>query len=221
MARKSIAWETLEPALRKLKKAELLQVLQEAYQALPASRVVSVFSQYMDLAALNSPPPSQKSPAPRRLLEAVQQFHAASIAGQYYESFNVNSKNFQRTSAGTARWIRKCNQLFNHCVKLSDQGHHAVVRTAMDLLFELLTEIDTGSDTIIFFADEGGSWQVGIDNNTVLPAYFTSLAAVAEPQEYAARVKAVIHAQVFYDKETFYKAARKAANPSQQRALVS
>lgn len=72
MARKSIAWETLEPALRKLKKAELLQVLQEAYQALPASRVVSVFSQYVDLAALDSPPSSQKSPAPRRLLEAVQ-----------------------------------------------------------------------------------------------------------------------------------------------------
>jgi hypothetical protein len=62
---------------------------------------------------------------------------------------------------------------------------------------------------------------VGIDNNTVLPAYFTSLAAVAEPQEYAARVKAVIQAQVSYDKETFYKAARKAADSSQRRALES
>jgi hypothetical protein len=52
----------------------------------------------------------------------------------------------------------------------------------MDLLFKLLTEINIGSDTIILFADEGGSC---------------------------------------YDKETFYKAARKAVNLSQRRALES
>jgi hypothetical protein len=219
MTRKRIDWETLEPALRKLKKEELLQVLHDTYQVLPASRVVSVFGEYVDLTTLGSPLSSRKSPAPQRLVEAVQQFHAASVAGQYYESFNVNSKNFMEKSEGTELWIRKCNQLFNQCVELSHQGHHAAVRTAMDLLFELLAELDTGSDEIIFFADEGGSWQVGIDDDKILPAYFTSLAAVAEPQEYATGVREVIQAHGAYDMEKFLGAARKVANDAQRKAL--
>lgn len=220
MARKRIDWEALEPALRKLKKDELLQVLHEAYQALPSSRVVSVFGKYVDLTTLDSPPPSRKSGAPRRLLEAVQRFHAESLAGHYYESFQVNSKNFMEKSEGTELWISTCNHLFDKCVELSRQGQHAEVHTAMDLLFELLEQIDTGSDEIIFFADEAGSWQVGIDNEKVLPVYFTSLAAVAEPEEYAARVVEVIGERGSYASEKFLKAARKAANEAQREALA-
>jgi len=105
MARKRIDWEALEPALRKLKKEELMQVLGDAYQALPASGVVSVFGTYVDLTTLDLPSPSRKSVALRRLLEAVQSFHAASLAGHYYESFQVNSKNFMDKSEGTELWI--------------------------------------------------------------------------------------------------------------------
>lgn len=216
MARKRIDWEALEPALRKLKKEELLEVLGEVYQALPASGVVSVFSAYVDLTTLDLPSPSRK----RRLLEAVHSFHAASLAGHYYESFRVNSKNFMEKSEGTELWIRQCNQLFDKCVELSRQGHYAEVHTAMDLLFELLAQLDTGDNEIIFFADEAGAWQVGIDDEQVLPAYFTSLAAIAEPQEYAARVAEVIEERSSYASGKFLKAARKAANAAQRKALA-
>jgi hypothetical protein len=220
MARKRIDWEALEPALRKLKKEALVQVLQDAYQALPASGVASVFGAYVDLTALDLASPSRKSTAPRRLLEVVQRFHAESLAGHYYESFPVNSKNFMERSEGTELWINQCNQLFDKCVKLSRQGHHTEVHTAMDLLFELLAQLDTGSDEIVFFADEAGSWQVGIDAEKVLPVYFTSLAAVAEPQEYAARVVKVIEERSSYASEKFLKAARKVANAAQRKALA-
>lgn len=53
MARKRIDWETLEPALRKRKKEELLKVLRDAYQALSASDVVSVFGAYVDFTTLD------------------------------------------------------------------------------------------------------------------------------------------------------------------------
>lgn len=219
MARKQIDWETLAPALRKLKKDELLQVLCDAYQALPASRVVSVFAKYVDLTAPESPTAAGKSAAPRRLLEAVQKFHADSLAGQYYESFCVNSRNFMEKSEGTELWISKCNQLFDKCVESSGKGYHAEVRTAMELLFELLEQIDTGSDDIVFFADEAGSWQVGLDDEKILPAYFTSLAAVTEPEQYAARVVEVIKEHGSYNSEKFLKAAQKTANETQQQAL--
>jgi hypothetical protein len=212
-------WQTLEPILRKLKKDALLHVLRAAYESLPASRVVSVFGAYVDLTTCETSTPSRKSVAPHRLLEAVHRFHADSLAGHYYESFRVNARNFMEQSAGTALWIRKCNQFFEQCVALSHQGHHAEVRMAMDLLFALLEQIDTGSDDIIFFADEAGSWQVGIDDEKVLPVYLRSLAAVAEPEEYAARAKKVIEGHGAYNAETFFKAARKAANAAQRATL--
>jgi hypothetical protein len=219
MASKRIDWKTLEPALRKLKKDEVLHVLRDAYEALPASRVVSVFSEYVDLTTLDAPARSSKSPAPQRLLETVQRFHAESLKGRYYESFNVNSKNYMETSEGTELWMRECRQLFDTCVEHSGKGHHAEVRTAMDLLFELLEQLDRGDDEIVFFADEGGSWQVGINNGKVLPAYFISLAAVAEPETYAARVAEIIDEHASYEAEKFLKVARKVANDAQRSAL--
>ena len=132
MASKRIDWKTLEPALRKLKKDELLHVLRDAYEALPASRVVSVFSEYVDLTRLDAPAHSRKSSAPKGLLEAVQRFHAESLKGRYYESFNANSRNYMETSEGTELWMRKCRQLFDTCVEHSGQGHHAEVRSTMD-----------------------------------------------------------------------------------------
>jgi hypothetical protein len=89
----------------------------------------------------------------------------------------------------------------------------------MDLLFELLHQIDSGSDDIIFFADEGGSWQVGVNEEKVLPAYFRSLAAVAEPDEYAARVLTVIEEWGAHDREKLLKVAWRGANEAQRQAL--
>jgi hypothetical protein len=219
MARKRIDWEALEPALRRLKKEELLQVLHRAYRELPASRVVSLFGEYVDLTTPHSPTLARDDAAPHRLFKAVQKFHADSLAGQYYESFRVDSRNFMDKSEGTELWISECNQLFDKCVELSGKGHHAETRKAMDLLFELLHQIDSGSDDIIFFADEGGSWQVGVNGEKVLPAYFRSLAAVAEPDEYAARVLEIIEERGSHDREKFLKAARRVANEAQRQAL--
>lgn len=219
MARKRIDWETLEPALRKLRKDALLQVLHHAYQALPASRIGAVFGEHVDLTLLNPSVAARKGAEASGLLRAVKQFHADSLSGEYYESFNVNSRNFMDKSEGTELWISECNQLFDKGVELSRKGTHAEVRTAMDLLFELLDALDSGEDGIVFFADEGGSWQVGVDEDKVLPAYFTSLAAVVEPEEYASRVLALIEDRGSYDSRKLLSAARKAANEAQRKAL--
>ena len=45
MAKRKIGWADLEPKLRKLKKADLLIALGDAYQAMPVSRVEKVFRQ--------------------------------------------------------------------------------------------------------------------------------------------------------------------------------
>jgi hypothetical protein len=133
--------------------------------------------------------------------------------------YNVNAKNYMETSGGTELWIRECRQLFDACIEHSGKGHHGEVCAAMDLLFELLDQLDRGGDEVVFFADEGGSWQVGIHEEKVLPIYFTSLAAVAEPEVYAARVKAIIEARGSYNATKLLKAARTVANTAQRSAL--
>ena len=114
---------------------------------------------------------------------------------------------------------QRMQSVLRQMLELSGKGHHAEARKAMDLLFELLHQIDNGSDDIIFFADEGGSWQVGVNEEKVLPAYFRSLAAVAEPDEYAARVLEVIEERGSHDREKLLKVARRGANEAQRQAL--
>ena len=219
MAKKRIAWEELEPGLRQLEKEALLEVLHAAYQALPATRLATVFGDHIELKSPKAIPKAAQEEGLSGVLEGVEFFRAQSLAGEYYESFAVNSRNFSEQSAGTERWIEECNELFGECVQLSQQGQHEEACQGMELLFELLAEIDTGSDLIIFFADEPGSWQVGIADEKILPAYFTSLAAIAEPEDYATKVAATIQEYGAYNSSKYFEIARQVATSAQREQL--
>ncbi len=154
-----------------------------------------------------------------RLLEAVKTFQEASLRGDHYEDFNVNSKNFMEMSRGTETWIAECNRLLDRCVAAVKKGRHAETREAFDILFGLLRHIDEGRDDVIFFADEGGSWQVGVTWEEVLPAYFASLAATAEPDDYAEAVTGMVNDFVRHDRDKYLRKARGIASAAQRRAL--
>src|ERR1039457_619033 len=96
----------------------------------------------------------------------------------------------------------------------------AEVREAMDVLFGLLTHIDKGNDDVIFFADEGGSWQVGVDWARVLPVWFKVLSATAEPEEYAERITAMISRHYSHDRDKMLALAHRTATPGQRKALA-
>ena len=49
------------------------------------------------------------------LLEAVRAFDASSRARDYYDSFDVNSKNFTQLSKGTRAFIFECERLAARC----------------------------------------------------------------------------------------------------------
>src|SRR2546426_11293112 len=79
-----------------------------------------------------------------RLLTDVKRFEKASLAGEYYESFGVNSKNHTQRSAGTNAWIAEYRRLLHGCVINAKKSNPAEVRQAMDILFGLLNHIDKG-----------------------------------------------------------------------------
>jgi hypothetical protein len=84
-----------------------------------------------------------------------------------------------------------------------------------------LRRIDEGHDDIVFFADDGGSWQVSVDWKKVFPAWFGCLAKTAGPEEFArVAVDKVDQFEVFA-RETHLAIARKVASPEQRRALAA
>ena len=95
------------------------------------------------------------------------------------------------------------------------------VREAFELLLDLLRKIDDDTDGIIFFADEAGSWQVGVDWRDVFPAYFRCLAAAASGDEFAREVNRAVSDFADYERPKHMATARTVASAAQKAALRS
>jgi hypothetical protein len=80
--------------------------------------------------------------------------------------------------------------------------------------------INEGEEGIVFFADEGGAWQVGVDWPKVLPVYFRCLSSTAAPDEYAQIVNAIGKDFARHDAPKHLSRARGAATREQRAALA-
>ena len=209
--------DMLRAEVRKLGNECVFSMLDNAIELLPLSKLHQIAKKHLDLNRLR--PDTEKAAIPS-LLTAVKFFEKASLAGEYYESFGVNSQNYTQQSAGTSSWIAEFRRLLDRCVMNAKKSNPAEVREAMDSLFGLLNHIDKGDDNIIFFADEGGSWQVGVDWAKVLPVWFKVLSATAEPEEYAEQVTALLSCHYRYGRDKMLAIACRTATTHQRKALA-
>jgi len=218
MARKStqIDRDKVRAAIRRFPNESLFYMLDDAIELLPPAKLHKVVSKYLAVEQLR--PDSKTKLA---LLASVKRFEKASLAGEYYESFDVNSKNYTEQSAGTRVWIAEYRRLLDRCVINAKQEDPAELREAMDILFKLLDHIDECLDDVIFFADEGGSWQVGVNWDKVLPVWFKVLSATAAPEEYANRINDVLSSHYSYGRGKMLAIARRTATPEQRTALTA
>ena len=210
--------DKLRAEVRKLGSEHVFSMLDDAIELLPPAKLQKIAKKYLDLKRLR--PDAEKATRPS-LLKDVKLFEKASLAGEYYESFGVNSKNYTQQSAGTSAWIGEHLRLLDRCVINAKKCNPAEVREAMDILFGLLNHIDKCLDDVIFFADEGGSWQVGVDWANVLPVWFKVLSATAEPEEYAKRITALLSCQYSYGRDKMLAIARRTATTHQRMALAA
>ena len=214
-AASAIDRDKLRTALRRLGDEAIFDLLDAAIDVLPPATLAKLVAHYLDVKQLRPDAPGKK-----HLLAEVRAFDTASRAGTYYEDFNVNSKNYMDKSVGTRRFIDDCNRLLDRCVAQSSQpGEAAAIREAIELILGVIRHIDEGHDDVIFFADEGGSWQVGVDWPKVLPAWFACLAPQTAPEEYARRVVEVVDEFDQHDRGKQLSAARRIGTPSQRKAF--
>jgi hypothetical protein len=190
-------------------------LLDDAISLLPPAKLRRLLAQYLKPEQFIS-----DVAVKRDLLAEVQAFQNACLAGEYYEAFDVNSKNCTRSSLGTLAWIADFRRLFFRCVEQSKKRNVAGVRCAFDILFELLDRFDDADDRMVFFADEGGSWMVGIDWKQVLPAWFRVLSVTADPAEYARHFEAFVDRYCNYQRAELLAEARHVATPSQRKELA-
>ena len=210
----TIERDKLRAALRRLGDEYVFYMLDDAIDLLPPAKLAKLVSRYLDVKQLRP-----DAPGKRHLLTEVRAFDTASRAGKYYESFNVNWKNSMDKSRGTRAFIADCNRLLERCVTQAPKGNAGETCEAIEMVLGLLRYIDEGHDDVIFFADEGVSWQVGVDWAKVLPAWFACLSRTTEPDEYARRVVEVVDEFDKHDRAQQLSAARRLGTPSQGKAL--
>jgi hypothetical protein len=209
--------DKLRAEVRKLGNEYVFSMLDDAIELLPLSKLHKIAKKYLDLKRLR---PDAEQAARPSLLTDVKLFEKASLAGEYYESFGVNSQNYTQKSAGTSAWIAEYRRLLARCVINAKKSNPVEVRQAMDILFGLLNLLDKGHEGVIFFADEGGSWQVGVDWARVLPFWFKVLSVTAEPEEYAERITALLSCHYRYGRTKMLAIARRTATTHQRKALA-
>ena len=190
-------------------------LLDDALSLLPPAKLRQLLAQYMKPEQFVSDVAVKQD-----ILAEVQAFQKACLAGEYYEAFDVNSKNCTQSSLGTLAWIADFRRLLFNCVEQSKKRNGSNLRRAFDILFDLLNRFDDADDRMVFFADEGGSWMVGIDWKQVLPAWFRVLAATADPDDYARRFETFVGRHCNFQRAELLAEARQIATPSQRKELA-
>ena len=207
--------QRIRKAIRGSGNETIFFLLDDVISLLPPAKLRQLLAQYM------KPEQFVSDVAVKRdLLAEVQAFQKACFAGEYYEAFDVSWKNCTQSSLGTLAWIADFRRLLFRCVEQSKKRNVADVRRAFDILFDQLDRFDDAGDRMVFFADEGGSWMVGIDWKQVLPAWFRVLSITADPAEYARRFEAFVGRYCNYQRAELLAEARQVATPSQRKELA-
>jgi hypothetical protein len=214
VTRPGIDVEKLRVALRRMSRRNLLKIADRALEIVPRAKLRALVG---DMVGIDELAEGKRGPTP--LLDEVRNFHDASLRGEHYESFNVNSKNYMDKSRGTEGFIAELKRLLGKCIRASAKGPRRPVREAFELLLVLLRRIDEDSDSVVFFADEGGVWQVGVDWSSALPAYFQCLGDCASGDEFAREVDRAIEDFADHALPKHMAAARRVANAEQKAAL--
>lgn len=178
------AWEVL----RRLERDQLLVLFARTLRFVPATCLEQIFLEHAHPHEIGDVHQVER----RALIEAASAFVEAALRGTYYLAFPVNSHNCTDKSGGTQTFEAQLNLLFDRCVDEAAGGELTEVVTAYELLFDLLREIDKFEKDIVFFADEGGVWQLNLNWKRILPPFIQCLAKVTERGEFERRTNAVI-----------------------------
>ena len=204
----------LRNELRRLRRCDLLIIAERAAELVSRADLKPLLSDFMHVDVLVVP---GTKPAP--LIEEIQKFYDESCDGRYFEQFEANAKNYKEHSRGTDAFVAEFDRLLRQYVHAVEHQPGASVREAFEVLFRLLRRIDEAPDDVVYFAEEPGSWQLGVNWQVVFPAYFRCLAEMASPEEFARTIDQMIGAFAEHERPLHLRTAHQVASAAQQVAL--
>ena len=204
----------LRNELRRLRRCDLLIIAERAAELVSRADLKPLLSDFMHVDVLVVP---GTKPAP--LIEEIQKFYDESCDGRYFEQFEANAKNYKEHSRGTDAFVAEFDRLLRKCVQAVGHQTGASVREAFEVLFRLLLRIDEAPDDVVYFAEEPGSWQLGVNWRVVFPAYFRCLAEMASSEEFARTIDQMIRAFAEHERPLHLRTAHQVASAAQQAEL--
>jgi hypothetical protein len=213
MARRGLNLGRVRSALRRHDRGLLLVLLERALEEMSPLRARRLLAGFVPEEAF-----ADAGPEPR-LLEEVRAFVGGSLRREYYEDLPPVPWAIRIKSPGTEAFIAELDRLTRRCIAEARRPPRVSTLAAIELLLDLLRRVDEDPDSIVFFADEGGVWQLGVDWRGLLPGYFRCLADETTPEVFAQRVSRAIDDFVRIDRPWFSDAALLVARPPQRAAL--
>jgi len=120
MTRGVVDLEKLRVALQRMSRGNLLIIADRAAELVPRAKLRALVGDFVRLEEI-----AETESGAMSLLNDARKFHAASLRGDYYESFAVNSHNFMETSGGTAAFIAEFDRLLRKCIPAVKKGPRA------------------------------------------------------------------------------------------------
>lgn len=189
----------------------LLDLLNTAYDQMNLGQRQLVFGKLVE-----KPPPAPVDG--KALLAEIESFQRESLAGAYYEPFNINSKNWTHIPEGTERWFKRLGFLLQASCQLTARKDHRHAVICFGILYELIDAMEEGAE--IVFGDESGSWMIPGNEKQYIAAYMTSLAATATPEGFTEAALPLIRRDSWQSFTTqAYPSAVRAANEAQRAHL--
>ena len=204
----------LRNELRGLRRCDLLIIAERAVELVSKANLKPLLGDFMHVDVLVVP---GTMPAP--LIEEIEKFYGESCDGRYFEHFEANAKNYMEHSRGADAFVAEFDRLLRQCVQPVGHQPGTSVREAFEVLFRLLRRIDEAHDDVVYFADEAGSWQLGVNWRMVFPAYFRCLAEMVSPEEFARTIDQMIRAFAEHERPLHLRTAHQVASAAQQAAL--
>ena len=201
--------------LRTLSRGNLLVIAERAAELISADQLSALLGDFVKLEA----DACKAIRAVATLYDDARRFFDAAMAGHYYEVVEINNRGRQEQSMGTDAFVAEFDRLVRRCTHAAGQGEFVGVRNSIELLFALLRHVDEGNDDVLFFADGGGSLNVGVNWHSTFPAYFKSLAAILAPVEFARTVVSTIDEFGSCGRPDYLAAAHVVANDAQRTAI--
>jgi hypothetical protein len=189
-------------AIRQMGDEYIFYLLDDAISLLSDAQLRDLIAPYMD------PEQFVADDEKEDLLNEVLAFQRASLAGEYCEEPPTRRANWGENSRATISWIADFRRLLDRCVAESKSTSGAELCKAFEILFGLLDSLDDGTGEGMVFAEECGSWMVGVEWNRVMPAWFQVLAASTEASVFARCAETMIARRCHIEKAEMLALAR-------------